>query len=213
VEVTPDGSPVAVYLALPAAGEPELIHGAIPAGSSVLELASGPGRIATPLARLGHAVVAVDDSPAMLAGLDPVVEGVLGDAATVRLGRTFDVVLLASHLLNDPDPSGFLATAAAHLTVGGRIVGEVYPADMDWAAAVGRTSTLGPVDITVTRAARDGDLVDAEVAYRLGEREWRQPFVARQRDEADLRSLLAGAGSRFDRWLARPGWFVAGRER
>jgi hypothetical protein len=49
-DVTRDGSPVAVYLALPAAGEPELIHAAVPPGASILELASGPGRIAAPLA-------------------------------------------------------------------------------------------------------------------------------------------------------------------
>ena len=44
--VAPDGSPVAFYRRLPAFGEPELIHGAIPRGASVLDLGCGPGRIA-----------------------------------------------------------------------------------------------------------------------------------------------------------------------
>ena len=34
----PDGSPIALYASLPAMGEPELIHGAVPAGSEILEL-------------------------------------------------------------------------------------------------------------------------------------------------------------------------------
>ena len=212
-DVTRDGSSVAAYLAMPAAGEPELVHAAVPAGASILELGSGPGRIATPLARLGHEVVAVDDSEAMLGGLDPIVRGVLADAGSVRLVRTFDVVLIASNLLNDPEPSAFLKTAAVHLDLGGVIVAEVYPPEMDWAAVVGWTNMLGPVGITVIRAARDGKLVDAEIAYRLGEREWRQSGVSVQWDEADVRRLLDDAGFRFDRWLERPGWFVATRTR
>jgi predicted RNA methylase len=49
-------------------GEPEIVHAA--AGSpraSVLELGAGTGRIADALAALGHPVVAVDESPEMLA--------------------------------------------------------------------------------------------------------------------------------------------------
>ncbi len=68
------------------------------------------GRIGAPLVGLGHAVVGIDDSPEMLAAMDPSVEAVLADARTVRLGRRFDAVLLASHLLNDPDADAFLAT-------------------------------------------------------------------------------------------------------
>jgi 2-polyprenyl-3-methyl-5-hydroxy-6-metoxy-1,4-benzoquinol methylase len=65
-DVAPDGSPVAFYQGLPATGEPELFHAAIAAGASVLDLGRGPGRIAGPLAALGHAVVGVDDGPGML---------------------------------------------------------------------------------------------------------------------------------------------------
>jgi SAM-dependent methyltransferase len=210
-EVTLDGSPVAVYRAMPANGEPERIHGAIPAGATVLELGAAVGRVAGPLARLGHAVTGVDDSPAMLEAMDPDVEGVLGDAGTLRLGRTFDVVLLISHMLNDPDPSRFLETAVAHLAPGGRLIGEVYPETMDWTAAVGRSSDLGPVTITVTRAALDGPVVDANVRYELDGRSWDQPFVARMRAADEIEALLRRFGLAVDRWLDEPGWFVASR--
>ncbi len=207
-----DGSPVEIYRALPADLEPQLIHAAAGEGARILDVGCGAGRIATPLVELGHPVTGVDDSPEMLAAMDARVEPVLGDARTVRLDRRFDAVLLASHLLNDRDAGAFLATASAHLEDGGLIIAEVYPPTMDWAAAVGRTSMLGPVEVTVIRARVDGLDLDAEVRYRMGDRSWHQPFAARIRDESDLRELLADAGSEFDHWLdARRGWFVARR--
>ncbi len=110
------------------------------------------------------------------------------------------------------DAGGFLATALAHLDYGGLIIAEVYAPTMDWAAAVGRTSRLGPVEVTVVRAELEGADLDAEVRYRLGDRSWHQRFVARMRDESDLRELLAESRFAFDGWLdARRGWFVARR--
>jgi SAM-dependent methyltransferase len=208
-DVTPDGSPVAVYRVLPANGEPELIHASIPANASVLELACGTGRVAGGLARLGHEVFGVDDSPGMIDAMDPDVAGVLGDARKVRLGRRFDAVLLLSHLLNDPEPDPFVETATAHLEPGGTVVGEVYPPDFDWSSAIGRSSRLGPVEITLQRARTDGPEIDAEVSYRLGDSVWNQPFVARARSEDELKDLLGRHGVQFDRWLDRPGWFTA----
>ena len=210
-EVTADGSPVAVYRALPANGEPERIHGAIPAGATVLELGAAVGRVAGPLARLGHAVTGVDDSPAMLAAMDPDVRGVLGDARTIRLGRTFDAVLLLSHLLDDPDAERFLETAVAHLEPTGVLVAEVYPEGMDWAPLVGVPNAMGPVTITVTRATVDGPSIDANVRYELDGRSWHQPFVARLRTTDELTQLLSRHGLGIERWLDRPGWFVAAR--
>jgi len=66
----PDGSPIALYATLPALGEPELVHGAVPAGSEILELGAGAGRITRGLVALGHPVVAVDQSQAMLDRID-----------------------------------------------------------------------------------------------------------------------------------------------
>ena len=54
-------------------------------GASVLDLGSGPGRIANPLARAGHDVVAVDDSQAMLDHVEGATT-VLADLWTLDLG-------------------------------------------------------------------------------------------------------------------------------
>jgi SAM-dependent methyltransferase len=69
--VTADGSPVAVYRALPAEpGFGPLLEVLRPP-ASVLDLGCGAGRLANLLAARGFAVMGVDASPAMLAGLAP----------------------------------------------------------------------------------------------------------------------------------------------
>jgi SAM-dependent methyltransferase len=209
-DIAPDGSPVAFYRRLPATGEPELIHGLVAPGASVLDLGCGPGRIAGPLADLGHPVTGVDDGSGMIAALPAGVVGVLADARTARLGRRFDAVLLASHLVNAPDDGpAFVATAAAHVATGGVVIGETYPPGWDPAATVGRETRLGDARITLLRADVAGDRLEAEVRYGVDGLEWTQPFSARLLDEAGLRSILADHGLTFDRWLDRPGWFLA----
>jgi hypothetical protein len=69
-DIAPDGSPVGRYDLLPAGGELERIHGAIPAGASILELGAGAGRVAKGLLAFGHPVVAMDESAPMLARIE-----------------------------------------------------------------------------------------------------------------------------------------------
>jgi hypothetical protein len=146
----------------------------------------------------------------MIAALPVGVEGIVGDAASIQLGRRFDVVLLASHFVNDPLAGpAFVATAAAHLAPGGVVIGETYPPGWDPATSVGRTSYLGDAEITLLRAELDDDQLAAEVRYGVDGMEWTQPFTARLLDEDALIALLAGAGLRFVSWLPRPGWFEA----
>jgi SAM-dependent methyltransferase len=209
-DLAPDGSPVAFYRRLPSIGEPELIHAAIEPGSTVLDLGCGTGRIAGPLTALGHAVTGVDNGAGMIAALPPGVEGVAADARTVRLGRRFGAVLLASHLLNDPHAGAdFARTAAAHLEPDGVVVGETYPPGWDASASIGRETRLGDARIELLWATVTGDELEAEVRYGVDDHVWQQRFRARLLGEAGLRDVLAGAGLAFDRWLAMPGWFVA----
>ena len=208
--VAPDGSPVAFYRRLPAQGEPELIHATIPAGASVLDLGCSAGRIAGPLVRLGHAVTGIDDGPAMIAALPDGVDGVVADARSIRLGRRFDAVLLVSHLVNLPDDGvAFARTAAAHLRPGGVVIGETYPPGFDATAGIGQVQRIGDAFVELTRAALVGDRLDAEVRYGVDGQTWTQTFQSVVFDEAGLRALLADAGLAFERWLERPGWFVA----
>lgn len=60
---------VEIYAALPPHGEADIIHVALPAGATILELGCGTGRIADPLVALRHRVTDVDSSRAMLSCL------------------------------------------------------------------------------------------------------------------------------------------------
>jgi SAM-dependent methyltransferase len=210
--LAPDGSPVAFYRRLPAQGEPELIHAAVGANASILDIGCGPGRIAAPLAALGHRVTGVDDGAGMIGALPAAVEGVVADATRVRLGRRFDAVLLASHLINDPKSGrAFLATAAAHLDRGGLVVGQTYPPGWAPDAARGGVRRIGDATVELIDAHLTGDLFSAEVEYGVDGQVWRQSFSARILDEPELQEALALVGLEFERWLDRPGWFVARR--
>jgi len=98
------------------------------AGYDVLELGCGSGYFARLLVARGAArVVAVDLSEAMVASLPgPPIDGVVGDAATVTLGRTFDRLLCAGLLEFVPDPAQVLVNARRHADQGGRLV-VLYP--------------------------------------------------------------------------------------
>jgi SAM-dependent methyltransferase len=217
VDVAPDGSPVEVYRRLAVGREPQIIDAAVAPGASLLELGCGTGRVTIELARLGHHVTAVDESPAMLAELprDRGIEPVEADIGGLDLGRRFDAVILGSHLLNAPDglAAGFLATARRHLEVDGLAVAEVYPTAMDWTAAVGRRSLVGDVGVTVTRASVRGSRLDAAVAYDVDGRSWAQPFEADLMDEDTLRARLLDGGFGFDRWLDEASGWLAARRR
>ena len=211
-DVAPDGSPVEVYGRLPPMGEAELIHRAVPDGASILELGAGAGRVTRRLLALGHPVTAVDESPAMLAEIPPEAEAVLGDARGLALGRRFGAVLLGSHLVNGVDGAGpaCLRVARSLLASDGVVVAEVYPPGFDWGAAIGRSSRMGEVSVTLTRAALVAGRLDAEVRYEVGGRVWRQPFTADRLTETELVAVLQAAGFELDRWLDRErGWLLA----
>lgn len=95
----------------------------------MLELGCSTGRIAEPLAALGHRVTGVDSSAAMLAHLrrtEPVHCGI----ENLDLARPFDAVVLAGRLVNTHDPvqrAAFLTSARRHLSPGGTLVLQRYP--------------------------------------------------------------------------------------
>ncbi len=91
---------------------------------TILELGSGGGLLAREIED-DRTIVLTDLSPEMLAQskqVNPGREHILGDMRSMRLGRTFDAVLLhdAVMYLTSPDElAATFATAAAHLENGG----------------------------------------------------------------------------------------------
>lgn len=212
--ITADGCPVDLYAALPADGRAELLHGRIPAGSRVLDLGCGTGRIAEPLSELGHHVTAVDNSPDMLARLrraDPVRSEIAG----LRLDRRFDVVVLASNLVNHSDPAArrrLLEVAGAHLAPSGELLIEWEPPAWfePWTPGVTVRGAIGDIATEFTVHARLGELVAATVTYVRGERRWSQHFTTRRLTVDGLGRALAEAGLRLQ-GLFGPGetWVAA----
>jgi SAM-dependent methyltransferase len=185
---------------MPPRGEPELVHGAIPEGAEILELGAGAGRITHPLVDLGHPVVAVDQSRAMLErirGAD-VVEG---DIETLALGRRFPVVLLASNFINDPDRDRrrtFLACCARHVLPSGHVLLEGFPRgwtpSSEWAEHDG-------VRLRLRSFAVDGALVTGEMEYLVDGERFTHGFVSRLLSEDELDADLASVGLRRVRYL------------
>lgn len=91
---------------------------------TLLELGSGGGNNASHL-KQRFAMTLVDLSPDMLAvsrELNPELEHVEGDMRTVRLGRTFDAVMIhdaIAYMTTEVDLAAAIRTAAVHLAPGG----------------------------------------------------------------------------------------------
>ena len=210
-EVAPDGSPVELYLRIPAGATAERIEAAIPAASTVLDLGCGVGRIGAELVRSGHAVTGVDNSPAMLAharrrGLATVEADISG----LDLGRRFDVVLLLSHFVNEADDdrrASFWAAAADHVVTGGHVVVERFTAA--WVRTVGpTTTTTHGVTIDLHDISHDGEELDATITYRIDERAWSQTFRVVAVDDDLLAQHAAPHALHVERSLDEDGELV-----
>lgn len=208
----PDGSPVEVFALLPPGEVPALIHAALPPGASILELGCGAGRITHPLLRLGHPVVAVDQSPEMLAHVRGA-ETVLADIEGLDLGRRFDAVVLASYLVNTPDDAhraAFLATCARHVAPSGvvliqRLDPELVP------LAVDASSEADGVTYSIADVQHEGNLFSATVGFTIDGRRWEHPYRARVLDDRALSRHLMAAGLRLRRFLdPQRTWMEAG---
>lgn len=135
LDLTSDPGDLDLYIALAAR-----------AGSPILELAVGSGRIAVPLAAAGYAVTGVDLDTAMLARARAAADGtaaarrlhlVEGDARTVRLEdagryRLAAIPLNSIFLMGTrSDQAAAVRTLAAHLAPGGLGVVDVWLPDAD----------------------------------------------------------------------------------
>jgi SAM-dependent methyltransferase len=205
--IAPDGSPVALYSRLPALGEPELIHDAVPAGAEILELTAGAGRVTHGLLALGHPVVAVDESAEMLELIDGA-ETVQADIATLSLGRSFPVVVLGSNFINEPEQDGrraFLRACARHVAAAGRVLLEGFP--RDWEPSF-EWSEHGDVRFRLRSASRDGSRFDGVMEYIVDGEPYVHAFRSKLLSDKELEDDLRSVGLTRTRWLDERGSWV-----
>ncbi|WP_084963507.1 class I SAM-dependent methyltransferase [Thermoactinospora rubra] len=202
--ITPDGSPVEFYRLLGAEEEADVVAGVVPAGGTILELGSGTGRVTHALVERGFRVVAVDESPEMLAHVRGA-ETVCARVQELDLGRRFDGVLLSSYLVNVPDDAlrhDFLAACARHVAPGGSVLVQWQPAEAHERWQAGRGRTMGDIGIHMVALERVAPtLFSATMEYRHRDRVWTQSFTSRQLTDEELAAELARAGLALDRFL------------
>ena len=109
-------------------GEAGLVAGLLDPPARVLDAGCGTGRIAVRLDELGYDVVGTDLDATMLEQAQAAAPGLdwrLADLATLDLGETYDLVLVAGNTIPLLEPGTLGSTCvslAAHLAPGGRLV-------------------------------------------------------------------------------------------
>ena len=191
--IAPDGSPVEMYLSLPAAPDLDVVRSVVGTAASILDLGCGVGRLANPLAEDGHQVAAVDESHEMLACLHGP-EPVHADVWQLDLGRRFDVVLAMSHLINDRSTLRglqLLRVCRRHVHHNGIVLIQRYPPQ--WLPAPS-TATIGPVEVDLHDVVILDDGFSAAVTYSIGPRSWVQHFDGRTINDGELQAMAAATG-------------------
>ncbi|QVQ52797.1 class I SAM-dependent methyltransferase [Spiractinospora alimapuensis] len=209
--ITRDGCAVDLYARLPVGRDAEVIASALRDGAEILDLGAGAGRLTHALTARGHSVVAVDESAEMLAHIRGA-ETVHGSIAALELGRRFDAVVLASHLVNTPSPEErhrLLRACRRHCRPDGNVVLQRHT--REWAESVrpGRQEKDGIAVELRDPVHGPGGAVTATVRYSIGASEWIHHFTAVGLDDVALTDALDHTGLRLDRWLTEDGTWVS----
>ncbi|WP_432937913.1 class I SAM-dependent methyltransferase [Kribbella sp. CA-253562] len=228
--ITPDGSPVELYVGAESNGEHRIVLDAIAtalptafaapdallaqdpgSGRDVLELGCGTGRITRPLTAAGHRVVAVDESPDMLAHITGT-ETVCSPIEQLRLDRRFDVVLMMSFLINAPDAAvrrALLATCVHHVRPDGVVVLQRHDrasfAEPQVLERPGHRLEISDVEHL------PGDRDAATMTHTVAGRTWSQRVVAQNFTDEELATLLAESGLGSVSYLTQDHTWLAAR--
>ena len=205
--IAPDGSPVELYRLLTPRGEQTVIHDAIPAGATLLELGCGAGRLTRALAALGHEIVAVDECPDMLRDIPDSRAGtrirkVCATIQGLRLGEQFDAVLLASNLITSFPAlrKQFLDTCRRHVSATGCVLIEKHDPAL-FAEPLRRER--GDRKFVVRDIIRQDKFIRATLETHVGETAWTQHITVENLTDPELRQCLRESSLEFGAYLTQ----------
>jgi SAM-dependent methyltransferase len=189
---------------------------------TLLDLGCGTGTVTRGIAaRAGCRAVGVDPAAPMLAvarrnTTTETVEWIEADGRTVRLDRTFDLIIMTGHafqgLVTTEDQAALLATIAAHLAPDGRFAFDTRnPAAQEWlewtpdlSRRVIDNAACGAVEIwDEARMDAATGILDVVEHYRVlasGQR-LRSDFRLRFSSQAALADAFAAAGLAAESWF------------
>ena len=200
---TEDGCSVEFYKRVPYRGELDGLQPLLDRAGKVLELGCGTGRMTRALRAAGAQVVAVDNSPEMLSELPAEVRAVRSSIEDLEIDETFDVVILASYLINTPDHSlraGFLATGRSHLAEDGRMLIECQDPELLRGIEAGRESTVDGITTRVESVTQRGNQFRLVMRYVHGKDTWTHEFDTLALDKEDVENALDESGLAIDQW-------------
>jgi hypothetical protein len=207
---SPDGFAVEIARRVDTAGVPEMLHAEMNPFGTVLELGAGTGRISDALSDLGHPTTALDHSADMLELVRRAVP-VLADMRTCDLGQTFDAVVLATFLVNVPDPNmraDFLHACRRHVSSRGQVFIQRKAPERFARVKLGVEPWSCGGQRETTQTHLEGDLLTVSELFHVDGQTWSHTFTVRRITNEELPGLLVDAGLRFDRWLSNQ-WLVA----
>ena len=181
---------------------PFYVEEARKAGSPVLELGCGTGRILIPIAEAGISVVGLDRAPAMLSVVRKKLsklsvetqrrtELIEGDMRDFSLGRRFKLIMIPYraflHLLTPEDQRQALRCMHEHLTDDGRLVFNIFDPRLDIIAA-----HFGPLGSAMKKQS---EFIHPDTGHRVVVWDTRQYDPERQRlEEHFIFEALADEG-------------------
>jgi 2-polyprenyl-3-methyl-5-hydroxy-6-metoxy-1,4-benzoquinol methylase len=131
-------------------------------------------------------------------------ETVQADIEDLDLGRSFDAVLLASTLINFPEPrtrTALLASCRRHVRPGGAVLIERRNPATFATLQPGPAGEEAGIRHIVESVRHEGRLAHIVLRSKAADAAWTQSFTCELIDDAQMAEALAAAGLRLVRWL------------